>query len=69
MTRVASDARIGLIGFGRMGARLAGTAEDAGMSVETILDSCDTPYGLSIHSHLAAKMTRDPDVFWSTGGL
>lgn len=65
MSEQASNTRLGLIGFGHMGTRLADYARKLGMSVDIILDSRDTPFGLSEHPYLSSKLTRDPEAFWS----
>jgi predicted dehydrogenase len=60
-----SAARIGLVGLGRMGGRLAAAAADAGHAVVSAFDTDPDCYALSTRPELRAVYTREPSAFWS----
>lgn len=62
----AAGARLGLVGLGRMGARLAEAAVAAGARVVCAYDTDPAPFALSVHPELAPVLTGDPSVFWAT---
>ncbi|MBC7952317.1 MAG: Gfo/Idh/MocA family oxidoreductase [Rhodospirillaceae bacterium] len=57
--------RVGIIGFGRMGARIALAALRGGMDVVAVLDSAPEPWGLGQVPDLAPRVTSDSDRFWA----
>ncbi|MEQ8196003.1 MAG: Gfo/Idh/MocA family oxidoreductase [Rhodospirillales bacterium] len=58
--------RIGLIGLGRMGARLTDVVNDLGWDVVAALDASTTPFALGQHQNLADVFTTDANTFWQT---
>lgn len=57
--------RMGLIGLGRMGGRIAQIARQKGIQVVTALDPDPQPYAWGNSPWLADVTTADPQVFWS----
>lgn len=55
---------VGVVGLGRMGARLAEAAECAGTRVVAALDSAEHPFALDARPELGPVFTRDAEAFW-----
>lgn len=62
----APGAAIGIIGMGRMGARLAEAAAGAGCRVVAALDHRKSPFALEARPELAEIFTTDAARFWDT---
>ena len=56
----------GLVGLGRMGARLAEAAEAAGVRMVSALDSSARPFAVEARPELASVFTQDATAFWAT---
>lgn len=61
-----SPLRVGLIGLGRMGARLAVAAGRAGLTVVAALDKDANAFALTDQPALRAVFTDDSEKFWAT---
>ena len=59
-------ARVGIVGLGRMGARLVQAAEQLGCDVVAALDSQEAPFAVTNNEKLAAVHRCDPAGFWQT---
>ncbi len=60
-----TGARIGVIGLGRMGARLAEAVDRSGARVVAALDSQPQPFALGAVPGLAEVFGTDPAAFWA----
>lgn len=63
---MSEPVRVGLIGLGRMGARLAEAARKSGHKVVAALDTVAQPFALGAESDLAGVFTTDMPSFWAT---
>lgn len=59
--------RVGLIGLGRMGARLAIAARRTGLSIAAALDQNPQAFALTDQPWLAPVFTSDAETFWKSG--
>lgn len=62
---MSEAARVGLIGLGRMGARLAEAARKSGHRVVAALDAAAQPFALGAEPALAEVFTTDAAAFWA----
>lgn len=62
---MSKDARIGIIGLGRMGARLAEAVRKSGHRVVAALDSMAEPFALGAEPELRPVFGTDPAQFWA----
>lgn len=58
-------ARIGIVGLGRMGARLVQSAQNSGHSVVAALDASPEPFALGENPALAGVLKRTAEDFWA----
>ena len=59
--------RIGIVGLGRMGERIARAAQGLGHEVAAVYDAADAPYAFGPSPHLAALRVASMAEFWAAG--
>lgn len=63
MTKLRSI-NLGIVGFGRMGARIAEAAERNGYTISAVLDPDENPYGLGLRPQERAVHVRNAAELW-----
>ncbi len=59
--------KLGIVGFGHMGGRLADASCEAGLEIVSILDHSNEPFGLGGRGELSHLITSEAEAFWRTG--